>query len=80
MPSMAQLLLGLRGPTESSLTRFAAHSAFEPKVLSLVNCLLVGKEDKAFDQLVEQCSAVSNGVEAASSSSSSRTAKKQRQD
>ena len=52
VPCMAQLLLGLKGPNESSLTRFAAHSAFEPKVLSLVNCLLVGKEDKAFEQLL----------------------------
>ena len=55
VPCMAQLLLGLKGPSESSLTRFAAHSAFEPKVLSLVNCLLVGKEDNAFEQLMGEC-------------------------
>ena len=54
VPCMAQLLLGLRGPSESSLTRFAAHTAFEPKVLSLVNCLLTGKDDKAFAQLVSE--------------------------
>ena len=49
---MVQVLMGLRGPTESSLTRFAAHDLFEPKVWLLVNCLLVGKSDRAFEQLV----------------------------
>ena len=73
---MAVVLLGLRGPSESPLTRFAAHSAFEPKVLSLVNCFLVGKDDKAFEQLAGECPG--GGVQAASSSSSSSSsAKKQ---
>ena len=45
----------MRGPSQSPLTRFAAHSAFDCQVLSLVNCLLTGKQDKAFEQLVEGC-------------------------
>ena len=48
---MMQMLLGLRGPTESPLTRLAGHSTFEPKVLLLVKCLLSGEESVVFDQL-----------------------------
>ena len=51
---MVHVLLGLRGVNESSLTRFARHELFEPKVLSLVKCLLTGDEDKAFEQLQEE--------------------------
>ena len=54
-PQVAQVLLGMRGPTESSLTRFASHELYEPRVLSLVKCLLTGEEDVVFEQL--QCDA-----------------------
>ena len=41
---------------ESPLTRFAAHSAFEPEVLSLVKCLLTGEANGAFDELQQATS------------------------
>ena len=50
-PQMVQVLLGLRGPTESPLTRLARHSTFEPKVLSLIECMLTGARNPAFEQL-----------------------------
>ena len=50
-PQMVQVLLGMRGPTESPLTRFAAHTTFEPNVLSLVKVLVTGEESAAFEQL-----------------------------
>ena len=55
-PDMAQVLLGMKGPTESPLTRFAAHALFEPKVLSLVKCLLTGEDKGAYRQLLAECS------------------------
>ena len=48
---MEQVLLGLCGPSESPLTRFAQHSAFEPKVLSIVAAFHSGKGSPAIDQL-----------------------------
>ena len=51
MLQMVQVLLGVRGPTESPLMRLAAHDLFEPKVLSLVKCLLTGEENAVFEQL-----------------------------
>ena len=53
-PSMGQVLLGLRGASESALARFARHALFEPKVLSLVKCLLSGEGSAAFEQLQEE--------------------------
>ena len=50
---MEQVLLGMRGPEDSSLTRLAAHELYEPRVLSLVKCLLTGEVNKAFDELLE---------------------------
>ena len=61
-PELEQVLLGLRGPTESPLTRFAQPSAFEPQVLSLVKCLLTGEDKGAYSQLVEQASSGSSGA------------------
>ena len=52
-PEMTQLLLGMKGPTESPLTRFAAHELFEPAVLSLVKCFVTGEDRGAFSQLLD---------------------------
>ena len=51
---MTQVLLGLRGPTPSPLTRLASHSAFEPGVLSLIKCLLTGEPNPAFEKLQDE--------------------------
>ena len=48
---VVQVLLGLRGPPSSALTRFASHSAFETQVLSIVVPFLSGEGNCAFDQL-----------------------------
>ena len=75
VPSTVVLLLGLSSPCKSSLTRFAAHSPCAPKV-SLVNCMVAGKQDKVNDRLAEECS---DGAVEAAPSTSSRVAQKWRQ-
>ena len=50
-PLVVQVLLGMRGPSESALTRLAGHELFEPKVLMLVKCLLTGERSAVLEKL-----------------------------